>query len=401
MKPKREKLSPEELEALAALRKQRATLQKKIDTLRRAKPEGERNLVYSEGRWYLDFTHKGQRVRKFGGYTKEQAQVALAKERLDRRDIALGLKQPAVEDVDFGAFADQFLELYSKQNKRSWKTDKLTLETLKRFFKGETLGSVTPEKVERYRAARRVEASKNSTLGKPISAGTANRELALLKTLFSKAVEWGRVETNPAARVKHLKEPPARETILTEAQAAQLLESALPEYRPVFVVALGTAMRRGEILSLKWADVDLVRGIITVANSKSGRSRRIPMSGEVAAVLGALPHHGDYVFWNPGTRTRIKDVRKPWAAACKAAGISGVRFHDCRHTALTWMLQSGADIVSVSKIAGHASIIMTQRYCHASPEMQRLAVNKVGEILGRTRQKVDSPPSARAEQRAQ
>lgn len=360
------------------------------------KAKRERNLKQVAGKWYLDFTFKGRRVRKFGGYTKEQARVALAKERLDRRDIALGLKRPEVEDVPFEKFADEFLELYSKQNKKSWKTDKITLETLKRFFKGDSLAAITPEQVERYRAARRVEPVKNSKLERPISSATANRELALLKTLFSKAVEWGRLEANPAARVKHLKEPPARETILAEDQARRLVDAAAPEYRPIFVVALGTAMRRGEILSLKWADLDLVRGIITVANSKSGRSRRIPMSGEVAAALGALPRRGEYVFWNPETRTRLKDVKKPWAAACKAAGISGVRFHDCRHTALTWMLQSGADIVSVSKIAGHASIIMTQRYCHASPEMQRLAVNKVGEILGRTRQKVDTPPAATA-----
>lgn len=84
------------------------------------KAKRERNLKQISGRWYVDFTFKGRRVRKFGGYTKEQAQVALAKERLDRRDIALGLKLPAVDDVAFDTFADEFLELYSKPNKRSW-----------------------------------------------------------------------------------------------------------------------------------------------------------------------------------------------------------------------------------------------------------------------------------------
>ena len=361
----------------------------------------ERNLKLIDGKWYADYTFAGKRHREFAGYTLAQARNTLVKMKAELLDVARGFKKPAAEDVTFEAFADIFLETHSKQSKRSWKSDERSLENLKRAFKGETLRSIGPEKVERYRAARKVEASKNSKLGAPISASTANRELACLKTLFSKAVEWGRIEVNPAARVKKLKEPPGRETILTEDQARRLVAAAGLEFRPVVIVALGTGMRRGEILALRWTDLDLVRGIVTVANSKSGRSRKIPMSGTVASALGGIPHRGEFVFWNPETKTQIKDVKTAWAAACARAkknpddekdpGIVGVRFHDCRHTALTWMLQSGADIVSVSKIAGHASIVMTQRYCHASPELQRLAVNKVGEILEPTRQKVDTP----------
>ncbi|MBE3110245.1 MAG: site-specific integrase [Acidobacteria bacterium] len=350
-----------------------------------------KNLTFDGERWGYDFTKKGKRIRAGGFMTKAQAEVTLTRLKIRKMDEALGLVKPAAEDVPFEAFADIFLETHSKQSKRSWKSDERSLENLKRAFKGETLASIGPEKVERYRAARKVEASKISKLGKPISPASCNRELACLKTLFSKAVEWGRIEVNPAARVKKLKEPPGRETILTEDQARRLVAAAGSEFRPVLIVALGTAMRRGEILALKWADLDLIRGIITITNSKSGRSRKIPMSGTVASALGGIPRHGEFVFWNPETKTQIKDVKTAWAAACARAKITGVRFHDCRHTALTWMLQSGADIVSVSKIAGHASIVMTQRYCHASPELQRLAVNKVGEILEPTRQKVDTP----------
>ena len=350
-----------------------------------------KNLTFDGERWGYDFTKKGKRIRAGGFMTKAQAEVALTRLKIRKMDEALGLVKPASEDVPFEAFADIFLETHSKQSKRSWKSDERSLENLKRAFKGETLASIGPEKVACYRAARKVEASKISKLGKPISPASCNRELACLKTLFSKAVEWGRIEVNPAARVKKLKEPPGRETILTEDQARRLIEAASLDFRPVLIVALGTAMRRGEILALRWTDLDLVRGIVTVANSKSGRSRKIPMSGTVAAALGAIAHRGEFVFWNPETKTQIKDVKTAWAAACARAKITGVRFHDCRHTALTWMLRSGADIVSVSKIAGHASIVMTQRYCHASPELQRLAVNKVGEILEPTRQKVDTP----------
>lgn len=372
------------------------------------KAKRERNLKQSGGRWYLDFTFHARRVRKFGGFTKEQAQVALAKERLDRRDIALGLKKAEVEDIDFGTFADEFLELYSKPNKRSWQQDKLTLEGLKGFFTGQTLGSIGPAQVERYKAERKVEAAKNH--GKTVSPATVNRSLALLKTLFTKAVEWGRIAANPAARVKNLKEPPGRERVATQDEARRLIEASDASLRPVIITALGTGMRKGEILSLKWADVDLVSGIIAVRMSKSGKSRKVPMSGAVAAALGAVPHRGEFVFWNAETKTRIMDVKTAFRAACARAkknpddekdpGIVGLRFHDLRHTFASRALELGANLVSVSRILGHASITMTARYLHASGESQRLAVEKVAEFLDPTRQKVDSPPKSQsAEQR--
>lgn len=170
-----------------------------------------RNLTFRDGRWTIDFQFKNKRVRKGGFLTRQQAEAAMTRMKTRRLDEDLGLVKRETEDVPFSTFAADFLTLYCKPNKRSWHQDELSLENLKTFFKGETLASIGPEKVERYKAERKVETSKNS--GNTISPATVNRELALLKTLFSKAVEWGRVEKNPAARVKKLKEPPPRERI--------------------------------------------------------------------------------------------------------------------------------------------------------------------------------------------
>lgn len=359
----------------------------------------ERNLKLVDGKWYVDFRFRGKRVRRFGGFTKDQAKVAMAKERLNCRDIELGLKKPEAKDVPFSAFADEFLRVYCKPNKRSWEQDELTLEALKSYFKDKTLRSIEPAHVERFKADRKAEESKSS--GNTVSPATVNRALALLKTLFSKAVEWRRLEANPAAGVKKLKEPPCREWILTKDETRRLLEAASPELRPVLITALGTGMRKGEILALKWADVDLVRGIITVSMSKSGKSRKIPISGAVAAALGAVSRRGEYVFWNPETKTRIMDVKTAFQAACRRAkknpddkkdpGIVGVRFHDLRHTFATWWVAAGGDLVALSKILGHASIQMTMRYAHATPEVMRVGIERVGEILDQSGQKADTP----------
>lgn len=145
---------------------------------------------------------------------------------------------------------------------------------------------------------------------------------------------------------------------------------------------------------MKWTDLDFTMGVITITMSKSGKGRKIPMSGAVAEALGAVPRRGEFVFWNEETKDRLKDVKGPWAAACSRAKITGVRLHDCRHTALSTMIRNGADIATVQKIAGHSSILMTSRYLHPTGESMRLAVEGLGGILDPSRRKADTPSQA-------
>ena len=354
------------------------------------KPRKDRNIISREGKWYLDFTYRGKRIREFGGYTKDQARNTLAKLRIEKLDEKLGFKKPENQaPVLFEKFADEFLEVYAKQNKRSWKRDEISLNNLKDHFKGDMLGDVGPEKVERYKAKRKTE----------VSPSTVNRELACLKTLFAKALEWGRIEKNTVRAVKKFKENNARERILTTEEARRLIESASASIRPVLIIALNTGMRRTEILSLKWANVDLVRGYIFIEDSKSGKSRKIPMNSAVSSAFMQLPHVAEYVFYNPETNAAVKDIKNAFHAACRKAkkdpndendpGIVGLRLHDLRHTAATKMIEAGVDLVTVSKILGHASIQMTMRYAHPTPENMRRAVDRLGDILDQTRQKVD------------
>lgn len=341
----------------------------------------ERNLKLIEGKWYIDFTFRGKRIRQFGGYTKDQARNVLAKLRIEKLDESLGFKRPELEHVPFEKFADEFLDLYSKQNKRSWKSDETSLDHLKEFFKDQSLQDIGPEQVERYKALRKAE----------VSPGTVNRELACLKTLFNKAVEWAKAETNPAAKVKKFRENNARERILSSEEVRRLIECAAPAIRPVLIVALNTGMRRNEILSLRWTNIDFVKGYIFNEDSKSGKSRKIPMNAAVLEALHDLPKKYEYVFFNEETKSHVKDIKTGFKAACRRAEIKGLRLHDLRHTAASKMIEAGADLVTVSKILGHSSIQMTMRYAHPTPENMKRAVEKLGEILDPTRQKVDKP----------
>lgn len=343
--------------------------------------QNEKNFFKDpKGRWRIDFRCKGRRVRQIVGPSKRQAEERLTKIKADilRDPYDFGRKKP---EVLFETHADEFLELYSKQNKRSWTRDEISLDHLKEFFKEKHLSEITPELIEKYKLKRTADG---------VSPATVNRELACLKTLFVKAIEWEKAERNPAAKIKKLRESKPRERILTVEEMRRLLKVASPEIRPVLIIALNTGMRRGEILGLRWRDVDFVKGFILIEDSKSGRSRKVPMNGLVFETLQAMNREREFVFENPDTRTAVKDVKTAFKGACRRAEIKGIRFHDLRHTAASRMIEAGADLVTVSKILGHATIQMTMRYCHSTPENMRRAVEKLSEVFKESGHKEDT-----------
>ena len=344
------------------------------------KPKKEKNLKLIDGKWYIDFTFNKKRIRQFGGYTKEQARNTLIKMKAEKLDEKRGYKKPAQPDIGFAEFAREFIEIYSKQNKKSWTRDEVSLKSLKPFFKGKTIQDIGPELIERYKAKRKTE----------VSPATVNRDLAFLKTMFNKAVEWGRLESSPVKNVKKFKEPNSKERILGPDEMKRLIDVANNHLEPILIIALNTGMRRGEILSLKWENINLSKRCIHLEDSKSGKSRDIPMNGLVIEALSAIAQNSEYVFPNPRTGGPIEDIKTAFKTACKNAEIKGLRFHDLRHTAATRMVEAMVDLVTVSKILGHSSIQMTMRYAHPTPENMRRAVERLGEFYEQTRQKVDT-----------
>ena len=163
----------------------------------------------------------------------------------------------------------------------------------------------------------------------------------------------------------------------------QVLEfAAAPGIKPVLIVALNTGMRRTEILSLNWRDVNFAKSFILIENSKNGKARKVPMNDFVYKTLKEIPRlSSEHVFFNPETNDHVKDVKTAFHAACRRAEIKGVRFHDLRHTAASKMIEAGADLVTVSKILGHSSIQMTMRYAHPTPENMKRAVERLREQL--------------------
>ncbi|NQT80280.1 MAG: site-specific integrase [Candidatus Aminicenantes bacterium] len=347
------------------------------------------------GKWVVDFTYKNRRVRRILGHSKQYAKDYIIKIQDQILMGEYGLKK-SKKEISFRKFAEEFLERYSKLNKESWKRDEVSLKNLNPFFKGKTLSQIGPEAVERYKAKRKAEVIEKQELQikakkrDEISLATINREIALLKTIFYKAVEWGRLDSNPLKSVKTFKEPNPKDITLSLDEMRDLIEIANNHLKPILIIALNTGMRRGEILSLKWENIKFEKRYIHIENTKNGRSREVPMNDPVIKSLSAIPQSSEFVFYNPKTGGPIKDVKKSFKTACKNVGIKRLRFHDLRHVAASRMVEAGIDIVTVSRILGHSDIKITaERYCHPTNETMRRAVDSLGEIFKKSKNIVD------------
>jgi integrase len=278
----------------------------------------------------------------------------------DRFKIPVKRKPPT-----FDAVCDRYLE-HAKKSKRSWKRDADTLKLARAFLKRKRIDEVTAWDAERFKAARVEQVSK----------ATVNRDLAVLKRLFTLAVDWGLLDRNPLRKVALYRIDEKLMRVISHEEERRLVEAAASHFKPVIVVAINTGMRRGELLSLRWEEVDLRTGTITVKQSKSGRVRHVPLNKTAQEALSALPgSHAGQVFLYRGSP--IQDVKTAFLKAVKRAGISRCRFHDLRHTFATRLVLAGVDLATVKELMGHASISTTMRYAHPSPPHKREAVARL------------------------
>lgn len=328
--------------------------------------------IFKKGKnWYIDYYFKGKRKRKKIGPSRKLAEQVLKDVQIK---IVKGEYLGVYEEkkILFEDFAKQYLE-YAKANKSfsTFRRDRVSVKHLISAFKGKYLFEIRPEIIENYKLTRL----------KKVKPAPINRELACLKHMYSKAIEWGYVNKNPVKGTKRLKEPPGRLRFLKTEEVKKLLK-ACPEYLcSIVICALNTGMRKGEILNLKWSNVDLKNRKITVINTKNNESRVIPINQTLYQQLLALyrSKNGEYVFSNKNGLPFL-DIKKGFSAALKRARIKDFRFHDLRHTFGSHLVMQGVDLRTVQQLMGHKDIKMTMRYSHLSPGHVQEAVKKLDSL---------------------
>lgn len=232
------------------------------------------------------------------------------------------------------------------------------------------------------------------------SPATVARYMTTLSCVFSTAVrEWGWLEDNPFRNVSKPKEPRGRVRFLSDdetlpdgktedGERTRLLKackkSQNPFLYPVVVVALSTGARKSEIMNLRWKDVNLVRGMIILHETKNGERRSLPLMGhalEQVKKLAKVRRLDTDLLFPAKNPMKPMDIRKPWEKALKQAGITDFRFHDLRHSCASYLAMNGASSAEIAEVLGHKTLEMVKRYAHLSEQHTAGVVSRMNEKI--------------------
>ena len=275
----------------------------------------------------------------------------------------------------FDELMDKFMHEYAVKREESTRSRYVSArKNLGRHFKGHTLADLSPKALSSYVQFRKEEGAK---------AATVNRELGLLSKAFNLALrQWEWCNDNPCSRIQREPENNTIDRWLTSEEDARLLNGAEGylngQLVEIIILAMNTGLRQGEILNVRWKDVDLSRKVITVQKTKNKDPKVIPLNQTVSDMLlnkSKVVNISGYVFSTMnGTKISRWNLKREYANALRKANITNFRFHDLRHTFATRLVQSGVDLYRVAKLLGHRDISTTQRYAHHHPESLRSSV---------------------------
>ncbi len=331
------------------------------------------------GIWWISYyTIAGKRHREKIGRRDEAIQILGQR----HREIAEGkFTPPTKAGRTFRDVANLVLEQKRlRLSPQSYETDVRRLEALL-----PTIGSLALEELTSARLEQVLGDLKRSGL----AGATVNRHRSLISSIFAAAIRQDIVSVNPLARVKPFKESAGRLRYLLDDEEKRLravVKRDYPEKLPELQLALHTGMRRGEQWSLKWSNVNLAAGSVTVVG-KSGR-RHIPINSAAREALETLARRRDELvaatgedpspFVCPETTAAAKRDWQRWLEkSLKRAGIVDFRWHDLRHTFASRMAMAGADVTSIREVMGHKDLKTTQRYMHLAADHRAEAVEKI------------------------
>jgi integrase len=338
------------------------------------------------GFWYARF--------RFGGKREHFKLTAAGGVPITRKDVADEHARDIAEMLQTGQWGklrnrrearvstfrevtDEFLVKGCRWSESTRKGCQSSLNRILKDFGNLPIADITADTVESHIARRRDEG---------MSKGTRNRELSIFKAILKKAREWGYVAHNAAADVTTEREGKKQPQPYTREELSRLLAELQPRHRDIMTLYLHTGLRRGEMMKLRWADVDFEANTLTVRAPKNDDDRTIPLSEAALDILQGL--HSERggkvvdlrVFGDAG------DIRKVLDRAAIRVGIEDGRRHRLQHrlrdTCATTLLDAGVALDRVQVILGHRDIGMTRRYAETRPEALREAIAQTFASLG-------------------
>lgn len=351
--------------------------------------------IYRRGRTYwIKYYVCGQSKRESARTDKYEQAAALLKRRLAASFIPktfnLGVQPITMRDILLQVELD-----YEENNRRSLPQLRSRLPRLLSAFGSADASMFGTDDIKRYRAERRHSGASQSTI---------NRELEILSRAWNLAMQAEPPKVSRPLRVPMYEEDNIRTTFL-EDEHFRAVHDSLPDYvRALFVVAYSVPCRRGELMRLRFQQLDFANDEIVLrpGTTKNKAGRRMPIFGMMKEALlmqrtirdAAFPTC-EYVFFNEAGE-RLVDFRRAWAKACTAAGVAGLRFHDLRRTAARNMRRAGIAEHVIMTIGGWTTNSMFRRYDIIDgrdiKEAGRKMEEAMGTILGTTHSEVPCKP---------
>lgn len=321
------------------------------------------------GRWEAIIRVRGYPRRAKSGFAnKTQARRWAEREEVAMR-TGVWVDRARAEQVTLADLLTRYGNEVSP-HKRGHAAETLRLKCLHRHpLAMRIVATLRPEDIAAYVTERLATGRKGSTV---------NRDIALLHHIFSIARKrWGIMIPNPCDDIERPKNPPGRHRRLEPGEEETLLAACRAArnrwVEPMVILALETAMRRGELLAMRWADIDRQARYVNLPQTKNGHPRDVPLSPRALGTLDALPRSLDgRVF--PLT---LNAWRCAWRRTRDRSGLPDFRYHDLRHEATSRFFERGdLGVMEVASITGHRDLRMLSRYTH--PRAQDIARKLAG-----------------------
>lgn len=340
----------------------------------------------------------GARVKRWKTGTNNKT-MAKQQETLLKTDLMKGVVKSAQAPgpVLFKVLADKYLALPPIKRQATYEYKEGVIKThFLTCFGTKLVTMISPTMIETYRENRREKGTWFGTTPKP---ATLNREMALLKHMFSYAIREGWLQKNPVSYVKLEKENNVRDRVVDPEEFERLQGHSAPHLQAINLMAYQTGMRSGEILGLTWDRVDFKKGLLRLRaeDTKTDEARLVPLTSELTHLLRDLYKlrylNEDHVFLLKGQS--VNSTKTAFKAACRRAKVEGFRFHDFRHTAVTNMRRAGIDHLTIMRITGHKTLEVFKRYNSFLEGDLKEAASRFNTYLtlAHSGQKSDSPKS--------
>lgn len=347
-----------------------------------SRPDSTGKLV-----WYVRLYHEGK-DRRFGSFaSKTTARDFYEKAKQEQkagRFFPERYQHGGYELVE--AMIDRYLLSIPTKKPMTQLAERYFAKWWKDYFAGKRLNAITVTVLEEARqsllATVVVEAKEKGEVEKLMTPQRVNRYMEWLRHVVNIAVREGKLASNPVLKLKMFKEPKGKTRFLSTEEETLLLEKLGPIHGPWARLAILTGLRQAEQFRLRWKDVDLERGILTLPTTKAGGVQYVHLNEEAEAILRGFDswHRSKWVFpsENPATSLDIRNFYgRIWVLAVNQAGIEYATWHDLRHTFASRLAMTGHNEGTIAALLRHSTTALVKRYAHLSPSHLKAALEGV------------------------